>query len=80
MAAQNTAQLVSIGDIRSDLRLLCERIPPDLKTEFTKVQGKLDSLHTEFHLLRSQVYWVIGLFVTAFVLGLAGFVIRGGLK
>lgn len=80
LSAQTSAQALIVADIKSDLRLLCERVPNDLKTEFAKVQSKLDNLHSEFSLLRTQAYWVIGSFVMAFIIGLTTFIIRGGLK
>lgn len=80
LSTQANAQSLIVADIKSDLRLLCERVPTDFKTEFARVQGKLDNLHTEFSLLRTQAYWVIGSFVMAFIVGLTTFIIRGGLK
>jgi hypothetical protein len=79
-AERHTAQLLAAAKVDADLRLLCERIPADLKTEFAIVKTSLSSLQKSFDLLRAQVYWVISVFVGAFILGVTTFIIRGGLK
>lgn len=70
----------ALKDLESEVKLLRERIPDNLKERFSQVSGRLDNLHSDFTLLRTQVYWIIGLFVSAGVLAFMSFVLKGGLK
>lgn len=61
------------------LNLLCAKIPEDLVKQFTQVQAKLDTVHTDFTTLRRQVYGVIGAFMLVGLTAFANWVFKGGL-
>ena len=77
---QTSEHQLASSEIRGDLKLLCERVPVDLKEEFTRVRTRLDAVHTDFVLLRTQVYWVVATMVAAGIVAFMSFVLRGGMK
>ena len=77
----------AITDMRSDLRLLCDRVPPDLKEQLITIHHDLDkldlrmgNLDTDFKAGRAQWRVVLMAVVAAFIAAFMGFVFKGGLK
>ena len=66
--------------MQGDLRLLCERVPPNLKEDIARMQTKLDGLHNDFSTLRTQWYALISTIVLAGVGALMNFIMKGGLQ
>jgi hypothetical protein len=77
----------SIADMKSDLRLLCDRVPSDLKEQLVtikhdleKLDLRMDTLDTDFKAGRAQWRIVLMAVITAFIAAFTGFVFKGGLK
>lgn len=50
-----------------------------LSAKMDVLAAKHDNLHRDFTTLRSQLYWVLTTFASAFVLGGATWILKGGL-
>jgi hypothetical protein len=70
----------SLMEMKSDLRLLCERVPPNLKEELVRMNGKLDGLHSDFMSARAQWRAIVMIMVSGIIIGIVQWMIRGGLK
>jgi hypothetical protein len=73
-------QMLALAKLEADLRLLCERVPVDLKAEFATVKVSLTNLNRNFELLRTQVYWGVATIIGAFLVGVVSLLLKGGLK